>query len=145
MYFFNSRTFFQEISLYAPEIADFFEEDFATILTQYATVPAISIDYAISEKSKKVIMFPGDFGWSDIGSFDKLADIIGHNPAARQIGIDSNNVYAYSSENRLIATIGVEDLIVVETKGSILICKRGHSEDVKKVVEKLKESEPGEL
>lgn len=145
MYFFNTRTFFQELRAYAPEIASFFEDDFATVLTRYASAPAVSIDYAVSEKSKRVVVFAGDFGWSDIGSFDSLADIIGHNPAARHIGIDSKNVYTYSTENRLIATIGVEDLIVVETKGSILICKRGHSEDVKKVVEKLKENEEREL
>jgi len=145
MYFFNTRTFFQELSAYAPEIASFFEDDFATILIKYSSAPAVSIDYAISEKSKRVVVFAGDFGWSDIGSFDSLADIIGHNPTARHIGIDSKNVYTYSTENRLIATIGVEDLIVVETKGSILICKRGHAEDVKKVVEKLKETEPEEL
>jgi mannose-1-phosphate guanylyltransferase/mannose-6-phosphate isomerase len=145
MYFFNTRTFFEELALYAPEIATFFEGDFETILTKYSFAPAVSIDYAISEKSKRVVVFAGDFGWSDIGSFDSLADIVGHNPAARHIGIDSKNVYTYSTENRLIATIGMEDLIVVETKGSILICKRGRSEDVKKVVEKLKESESEEL
>ena len=145
MYFFNTRTFFQELSLYAPEIAKFFEDDYETLLTKYASVPPQSIDYAISEKTKRVVVFAGDFGWSDIGSFDSLADIIGHNPAARHIGIDSKNVYTYSTENRLIATIGVEDLIIVETKGSILICKRGRAEDVKKVVEKLKENEEKEL
>lgn len=145
MYFFNTRTFFQELVAYAPEIARFFEDDFATVLTKYLSAPAVSIDYALSEKSKRVVVCAGEFGWSDIGSFDSLADIVGHNPTARHIGIDSKNVYTYSTENRLIATIGVEDLIIVETKGSILICKRGRSEDVKKVVEKLKESEPDEL
>lgn len=145
MYFFNTRTFFQELALYAPDIAIFFKEDFATLLNRYFAIPSVSIDYALSEKSKRVRVFEGDFGWSDIGSFDSLADIIGHNPSARHIGIDSKNVYTYSSENRLIATIGVEDLIVVESKGSILICKRGRSEDVRKVVEKLKENEEKEL
>jgi len=145
MYLFNARTFFQELSTHAPLVAAFFTDDFQEVLEKYATVPSIAIDYAISEKSKKVIMFAGDFGWSDIGSFDVLADIVGHNPAARQVGIDSKNVYTYSSENRLIATIGVEDLIIVETKGSILVCKRGRSDDVKKMVEKLKENEEKEL
>lgn len=145
MYFFNPRTFFQELASYAPEIASFFEDDYETLLTKYASAPALSVDYAISEKSQRVVVFAGDFGWSDIGSYDSLADIVGHNPAARHVGIDSKNVYTYSTENRLIATIGVEDLIIVETKGSILICKRGRAEDVKKVVEKLKESEGKEL
>ena len=145
MYFFNAQTFFQELSLCAPEIAHFFEATYVQILKKYKTIPSVSIDYALSEKSKKVGMIAGDFGWSDIGSFDSLADILGHNSATRHIGIDSKNVFTYSTENRLITTIGVEDLIVVETKGSILICKRGRAEDVKKIVEKLKESEPGEL
>ncbi len=145
MYFFNARTFFEELSSYAPEIARYCEDDFETLLKNYASVPAVSVDYALSEKSKRVVVFAGDFGWSDIGSFDSLADTTLHNPAARHIGIDSKNIYTYSSENRLIATIGVEDLIVVETKGSILICKRGRSEDVRKVVEKLKENEEKEL
>lgn len=145
MYFFNTRTFFQELALYAPEIAHFFEDDFETLLTKYVSVPAVSIDYAISEKSKRVRVFDGDFGWSDIGSFDSLADIALHNPAARHIGIDSKNVFTYSSENRLIATIGVEDLIIVESGNSILVCKRGRAEEVRKVVAKLKENEEKEL
>ncbi|MFZ2300217.1 MAG: mannose-1-phosphate guanylyltransferase [Candidatus Moraniibacteriota bacterium] len=145
MYFFNTRTFFQELALHAPDTALYFADDVATSLTKYASIPAASIDYALSEKSRRVVVCEGDFGWSDIGSFDSLADIVGHNPAARHIGIDSKNIYTYSSEHRLIATIGVEDLIVVETKGSILICKRGRAEDVKKVVEKLRDNEQDEL
>jgi len=145
MYFFTPKTFFQELALHAPEIYHFFEESMATVLKKYKHIPAVSIDYAISEKSEKVGMIAGDFGWSDIGSFDSLADIIGSNPSMRHIGIDSKNVFTYSTENRLITTIGVEDLIIVETKSSVLVCKRGRAEDVKKIVEKLKESEPGEL
>lgn len=145
MYFFNARTFFQELTLCAPEIASFFETSYASVLKRYKSIPSVSIDYALSEKSKKVVTIAGDFGWSDIGSFDSLADIFGHNSALRHIGIDSKNVFTYSTENRLITTIGVEDLIIVETKGSILVCKRGRAEDVKKIVEKLKESEPGEI
>jgi mannose-1-phosphate guanylyltransferase/mannose-6-phosphate isomerase len=145
MYFFNSRVFFQELSAYAPDIASFFADDFDSLLAKYASVPSVSIDYAISEKSKRVKVFEGDFGWSDIGSFDSLADIIGHNPAARHIGIDSKNVFTYSSENRLIATIGVEDLIIVESGNSILVCKRGRAEEVRKVVAVLKEKEEKEL
>jgi len=145
MYFFNTRTFFQELSLCAPEIAGFFGETYAKTLKKYKTIPSVSIDYALSEKSKKVGVIAGDFGWSDIGSFDSLADVLGHNSAMRHIGIDSKNVFTYSTENRLITTIGVEDLIIVETKGSILVCKRGRAEDVKKIVEKLKEADPEEL
>jgi len=145
MYFFNARTFLEEIALCAPEIASFFEAPYAKVLQKYKTIPSVSIDYALSEKSKRVGMIAGDFGWSDIGSFDSLSDILGPNSKMRHIGIDSKNVFTYSTENRLITTIGVEDLIIVETKGSILVCKRGRAEDVKKIVEKLKESGSEEL
>lgn len=145
MYFFNARTFFQELSAYAPEVASFFSNDFDSLLEKYASIPSVSVDYAVSEKSERVIMFEGDFGWSDIGSFDSLADIVGHHPATRHIGVNSKNVYAYSKENRLIATIGMEDIIVVESRDSILICKRGHAEDVKKVIEELKKNGGNEL
>ncbi|MEK9151550.1 MAG: sugar phosphate nucleotidyltransferase [Patescibacteria group bacterium] len=141
MYFFNGRTFFQELEAYVPEIAARCKESLEVFLEGYAELPCVSIDYALSEKSKRVVVFEGDFGWSDIGSFDSLADIAPHNPSARHVGIDSENVYTYSEENRLIATIGVRDLIVVESGGSILICQRGRSEDVKKMVEKLREDE----
>ncbi len=145
MYFFSMKTFFSEFEIYAPEIAHFFDLPYAKVLQKYKSIPSVSIDYALSEKSKKVGMIVGDFGWSDIGSFDSLADIFGNNSAVRHIDIDSKNVFTYSTKNRLITTIGVEDLIIVETEGSILVCKRGRAEDVKKIVEKLKESEPGEL
>lgn len=143
MYFFNTRTFFRELAAHAPDIAAFFKEDFKALLARYPGIPAVSIDYAISEKSNRVAVYEGDFGWSDIGSFDSLADIASHNPSARHIGIDSENVYAYSGENRLIATIGVRDLIIVESGDSILVCKRGRSEDVKKLVAKLGENGQG--
>lgn len=141
MYFFNGRTFFQELATYAPEIAVRSSESLEVFLEGYGELPCVSIDYALSEKSKRVVVFEGDFGWSDIGSFDSLADIAPHNPSARHVGIDSENIYTYSEENRLIATIGVRDLIVVESGGSILICERGRSEDVKKMVEKLREDQ----
>lgn len=143
MYFFNTRTFFQELALHAPDTALYFADDVATALTKYASIPAVSIDYALSEKSKRVVVCAGEFGWSDIGSFDSLADIASHNPAARYVGIDSENVYAYSGENRLIATIGVRDLIIVESGDSILVCRRGRSEEVKKLVEQLGENGSG--
>jgi mannose-1-phosphate guanylyltransferase/mannose-6-phosphate isomerase len=140
MYIFNAKTFFGEIKKYAPEFTDAITQSKDDFLEGFSTLPALSIDNALSEKSDKVVVFEGNFDWNDIGSFDSLAEIAEHNDSieTRHIEIDSKNVFVHSTSNRLVATLGVEDLIIIENNDSILIQKRGRSEDVKKVVEKLK-------
>jgi hypothetical protein len=86
-------------------------------------------------------VYEGDFGWSDIGSFDSLAEISGGTHAeTRHIGIDSENIFVHSAGDRLVATIGVENIAIIETPDSILVCRRGRTEDVKAIVETLKAS-----
>jgi mannose-1-phosphate guanylyltransferase / mannose-6-phosphate isomerase len=141
MYLFNFQTFAGELEKYAPKLFKAFEKNYSDFLAGFDKLEAEPIDTAISEKSEKVIVFEGDFGWSDIGSFDALADVLGEKNALqeRHILIDSKNVFVHSSTNRLITAIGVQDLVVVENNDCILIHKRGRSEDVKQVVNYLKE------
>lgn len=141
MYLFSIAAFLREAEAYAPEIAALMKEEWGSFLEKFPTLPSISIDYAISEKSKQMVIFEGDFGWSDIGSYDSLAETVGNRFPVRHIGIDSKDIFIHSENNRLITTIGVEDLIIVESAEGILVCKRGHSEDVKKIVEKLSEND----
>lgn len=140
MYIFNARIFFEELEKHSPEIFSAASADMADFLERFPTLPSLSIDYAVSEKSDKVVVFEGDFDWSDIGSFDSLAEISEKHESieTRHIEVDSKNVFVHSTSNRLVTTLGVEDLIVIENNDSILIQKRGRSEDVKKVVERLK-------
>lgn len=145
MYLFNAKTFTEELRVYAPEIYPLFAQGFAKFVENFQSLPSISIDYAISEKSEKVIVFEGEFGWSDIGSFDSLAELGNGNFSTRHIDIDSKNVFAHSENRRLIATIGMEDVAVIETNDSILVYKRGRAEEVKKVVEKLQEKKEKEI
>lgn len=142
MYLLSIGTFFAEITAYAPEIASRMQGGWEKFVEHFDSLPSISFDYAVSEKSDRVVVYEGDFGWSDIGSFDSLAEIAGGGPlaTARHISIDSKNVFAHSASDRLIATIGVDDIAVIETADSILVCRKGRAEDVKKIVEKLKES-----
>ncbi len=109
----------------------------------YRMISSISIDYGVMEKADNVLLVKGDFGWSDMGSWDALWEVLekdGHGNAIRGkalfIGVDARNSLIQSSR-KLVALAGVEDLIVVETEDSLLICKRGRSQDVKKVVEIL--------
>lgn len=109
----------------------------------YKKLASISIDYGVMEKADNVFMIPGDFGWSDVGSWDALWEIsprdkegnaaIGDSPAIFE---DSEGSLIYNPR-KLTALVGVKDLIIVETKDSLLICKKGRSQDVKKIVEKL--------
>lgn len=147
MYIMNSATFKGEIGRYAPHLAAHFEKSYEDFLDSFGELPTESIDTAISEKSDKVIVFEDDFGWSDIGSFDVLARIAQENDLVdkRHIFIDSENVYAHSESGRTIATLGIEDINIIESNDVVFVQKKGRSEDVKKVVAYLKDNERKEI
>lgn len=145
MYLFTVQIFLEEIEKYAPEIFALTQKNWEVFLDGFQNLPAISVDNAVSEKSDRVIVFPGNFGWSDIGSFDSLAELGSSGFTTRHIGIDSKDVFVHSENDRLVATIGLEDVVVIDAGDSILVYKRGRAEEVKKIVEKLKESEAKEV
>lgn len=141
MYLMSLGTFLVETKNYARPIADCLEGSWSDFVEGFGTLPNISFDYAVSEKSDQVVVYEGDFGWSDIGSFDSLAEVAdGTLAETRHIEIDSKNVFVHSANDRLIATIGVEDIAIIETADSILVYRRGRAEEVKKIVERLKDS-----
>lgn len=116
----------------------------------YEKIPAISIDYGVMEKAENILLIEGDFGWSDMGSWDALWEVSdkdenGNAAAYRDlfVGFDAKNSLIHSPR-KLVTLLGVEDLIVVDTEDSLLICKRGSSQDVKKVVEILEEKKKKE-
>lgn len=148
MYLFSAKAMSEELKKHAPESYALFEKDYQFFIRNFSSLPAVAIDVAISEKSDRMVVFDGDFDWSDIGSFDVLAEILKRkkdkNP--KHVAIDSKNVFAYSANNGLIVTSGLQDVIVIENNDSILVQKMGESNDgVKKVVEYLKEKDYPEL
>jgi len=113
------------------------------VAAAYHSFPAISIDYGVMEKARNVRLVKGDFGWSDVGSWDALWEIAPKdergNAAGRCAGfaaVDAAGNYV-ESPGKFVALVGVEDLVVVETPDALLICRRGRSQDVRKVVETL--------
>ena len=104
-------------------------------LKDMQNIPDISIDYAIMEKSKKIKVVKSNFEWNDVGSFDSLINEI---DSKKAIEIDSENNFYYSDEKKVIATIGLEDLIVIDTKDALLISKKNQTQKVKEIVNKLK-------
>lgn len=108
----------------------------------FQKAPDISIDYAVMEKSKKVAVVTCSIGWSDIGSWNALGDLEpkdenGNRTYGEVILHATTNCYV-RAEDRLVATVGVKDLIIVDTKDALLIMDKSHSQDVKKIVEQLK-------
>lgn len=139
MYIFNYQTFEKELKKHSPEIYEYFKESLENLTENFSKLPSISIDYAISEKSNKVIVFEGDFGWSDIGSFDSLAELVAKSGQAdSHVKINSKNTFIHSHSKKLVTINGVSDIIVIENNDSILIQKKGESEKVKDVVDYLK-------
>ncbi len=132
------------------------KKDFAIALPDvYATVPSISIDYAISEKADNLLLIAGDFGWDDIGEWKVVYDlgekntdgnvIIGDNkePESKTLVIDSHNNLIHVGD-KLVAMVGMSEMIVVDTPDVIMIAPKSRSQDVKKLVEQLKERDQKE-
>jgi len=115
----------------------------ADISSEYALMPKIPVDIGIMEQADKRVIIPVDYGWSDVGSWKALYDISDkdeNNSVLKCENILINSKNNYINTKKFIALIGIEDLIVVESEDAILISKKEKSEDVKKIVEKLKKS-----
>ena len=156
MFCFTAGTLISELELNAPELlelartcaAQSLRQDNANVKVQelhgtsFAALPDISIDYALMERSKKVAVVPAVFDWSDIGSWTALRDLV--KPDAEQnraqgdaIFVDSRNTYV-QSQGRLVATVGVDDLIVVETADAVLVAHADRAQEVRQVAKRLK-------
>lgn len=112
---------------------------------QFGALPDISIDYALMEHSKRVAVIPAHFDWSDIGSWSALSSLVvpdseNNRAAGHAIFVDTQGTYV-QSEGRLVATVGVSDLIVIDTADAILVAHADRAQDVRKVVKRLKDSE----
>ena len=110
----------------------------------YAKLPKISIDHAVLEVSTAVSVVEADIGWQDVGSWDALGqcfttDAQGNYVDGPHVLIDTKNC-TIESDGPLIATIGLEDVVVVHAKGAILVCPKDRAQDVKYIVDKLKET-----
>ena len=153
MFMFKAGVFLEELKTYAPEIyenslqaynnAKKSNENLIRIKHEdMLNIPEDSIDYAVLEKSQKVKVISSDIDWSDVGSFDALFEELpkdenNNTITEKHISIDSKNNLIYAKD-KYVATIDVEDLIIVDTDDALLISKKGSSQKVKEVVKKIK-------
>ncbi len=117
-------------------------EERGVIEELYPQIRSISIDYAIMEKSKDILVIPGEFGWNDVGSWDMLSALYGTDASGNVVvsdylGEDTHGCILYSKK-KLIATVGLENLIIVDTPDAILVCAKDRAQEVKTLVEELR-------
>ena len=113
----------------------------------FRSAESLSIDYGVMEKSSQVVMVPCDLKWSDVGDWNAVAEIqsssLGNNiQDDSTLLIESSNCFVHTSGKKKIALVGVNNLILVETEDSILVCSRDKSQEVGKIVQMLKKENP---
>lgn len=158
MFAFTAATFLKELEKYNPEMLSICQKaldaaqtdlDFTRVDKKiFATCPADSIDYAIMEKTDKAVVLPLAAGWNDVGSWSALWDVtekddFGNAISGDVLTVDTKNSYIYS-ENKLVTVIGMDDLVVVETKDAVMIAKKDRVQDVKHIVDLLKQKNRSE-
>ena len=120
------------------------EEEEQVTAEVYQDLPRISVDYGIMEKCNQVLIIPATFGWDDVGSWTALgrygeADQQGNVVKAPGVFVDTYNCLVYAP-NRVVATLGVKDLLIVDDGDSLLICQKDRDQEIKKVVEALRQA-----
>ena len=156
MFMFKAGVFLEELKKYSPKIYEMSKQALTNDALASSSdmirikhdamlnIPEDSIDYAVMEKSQKVKVVPSNIKWSDVGSFDSLYDELpkdenNNTKNEKYIQIDSKNNLIYGSD-RYIATVDVDDMIVVDTGDALLISKKGSSQKVKQVVNEIRKT-----
>jgi len=139
----------EELSVYQPQIYELLYGSFEDVVRNFEKMSSISMDYAIMEKSNKVVVIPMELSWSDVGSWDSYYDVMekdqeGNVLVGDVLALNAKNSLAFS-DSRLITLAGLEDTLVVETQDAVLIAKKGDSQEVRKLVEELKTGEGRKL
>lgn len=155
MFCFRAATLLEQTQLWAPKVSSSVNQCWAGIPQEvpisttleipsanFEAVPNISIDYALMERSDKVVVVEGNFLWNDIGSWAAVRDLAkpdanGNRALGECVFVDSSNTFV-QSEDRLVATVGLTDVMVIDTPDALLVIDANRSQDVKSVVTQLK-------
>lgn len=142
MFMFSIATMQDELIKYMSAIIDITQNGYQYTIDNFANMPDISIDYAVAEKSQKMMMIPMEnVYWNDIGSFDAIAEVLSDkdkNVFKGDILAENCTDTMIIGDNRLIAGIDLENLMIIDTPDALLVAKKGESQKVKNIVNKLK-------
>ena len=154
MFLFRASRYLEELARFRPDIVDAVraahaaarhDGDFVRLdKDAFSACPSDSIDYAVMEKTADAKVLPVDIGWNDVGSWSALWDVAerdadGNAHHGDVIAVDSRNSYAYAQ--RLVALVGVDDIVVVETDDAVLVARKDKVQEVKQVVARLKQEQ----
>ncbi len=153
IFVFKARDFLSELESFAPEVVASVtgaisdasvDLDFIRLGSEaFASSPEVSVDYAVMEHTQKGMVVPADIGWSDVGSWDSFSDLLPHDENGNSSGgetvlLDCENSYVFS-DSRLVAAIGLSNVVVIETGDAVLVMDKKSSQKVKDVVNTLKQ------
>jgi len=157
-FFWNSGIFVTKAAVILDEIARFLPELYEPLRNlqtldpegipefleaTYPELPSISIDYGVMEKTDRAMMIEADFGWSDVGSWDALYDLSpkdsGNNVTEGLVLLENCKGCMVSSHGKLIAGVGLEDMVIIDSADATLILPRGRSQEVRQIVARLEE------
>jgi mannose-1-phosphate guanylyltransferase len=162
MFFWRLSTFINSLQKSTPALTDAIEEMTTCINNSpenedpiqevFETIPDISIDYALMEKADNVYVALGDFRWDDVGSWDSLSrfrprDEARNTSIGNPVLIDCKNVTVYNQpgDQMAVGVVGMNDIVVVTTDDGVVVCPKDRCQDVKKVVQVLKERNAKQL
>ncbi len=147
MFIYDARVMMDEIATFLPDLAagvrqivdhpENIEHDFARLVS-------ISIDYGVMEKTSKAAVMRASFDWDDIGTFDAIrryfaADERGNAHVGTRVDVDSSNTFSYAADGRIIASLGLKNIIIVSTPDAVLVMDGARAQDVRKVADAAKD------
>lgn len=158
MFMFKASRYLSELKKHRPDILEACQQAMTNVVhdldftrvdaAAFAKCPSESIDYAVMEKAQDVWVVPMDAGWSDVGSWNALKEI-GIKDAQGNVNMGDVIIYGTSnsyirSENKLIAAVGLDNVVIVETKDAVLVANGDNAQDIKEIVNQLKETNRAE-
>ncbi|KAF1043030.1 MAG: Mannose-1-phosphate guanylyltransferase 1 [Herbaspirillum frisingense] len=158
MFLLRARDYLDELELHRPLIAAAVKDAMAKAYNDldfcrldeaaFASSPSESIDYAVMENTRRAVVVPADIGWSDVGSWSALQEVMpadaDGNVVRGDVHLDGVSNSLVRAESRMVAVLGVQDLVVVETDDAVLVAHKDKAQDVKGIVDKLKEKKRSE-
>ena len=120
------------------------------LLEEWSRLPASTIDEGIMARAERVAVVPAEMGWSDVGDWHGLGelmeqDALGNSVRGDLVEYETKNNTVWSETNRLVALVGVENVVVVDTRDALLVVDRSRAQDVRRIVDRLEESQRSEL
>ena len=151
MFIWKVSTILKNLQEYLPEMYDGLcrigdaigtEQEQEVLVKEFTDFQSVSIDYGIMEKAKNIYILSGSFGWDDVGSWlavgrIKTSNEFGNVITGNAVTVDTQNTIIQGGK-KLIATVGLENMIVVDTDDALLICEKDHAGDIKKILENLR-------